>query len=94
MFILQIEHPVRNYEMWKKAFDGDPIGRKRNGVQRHRVLRSTDKLDYAIVELEFLTATEAQHMLNALKKLWGQVEGTLIDSVQARIVEVTEEVKY
>lgn len=94
MFILQIEHPVRNYEMWKKTFDSDPLGRKRSGVQRHRVLRPTDSPEYAIVELEFLTAAEAEAMLIALRKLWGQVEGTLIDKARARIVEVTEEIKY
>ena len=28
MYILQIEHPVPNYEGWKKAFDSDPVNRK------------------------------------------------------------------
>lgn len=34
MLILQIEHKVPNYEGWKKAFDSDPISRKKSGVKR------------------------------------------------------------
>jgi len=26
MDVLRIEHPVRDYDGWKKAFDGDPAG--------------------------------------------------------------------
>lgn len=94
MYILQIEHPVRSYELWKKAFDSDPVGRKRSGVQRHRVLRPTDDPNYIKIELEFMTEGEAAEMLSALRKLWGQVEGTLIDDARARIVQVAEEVQY
>jgi hypothetical protein len=37
VFILQIEHPVPNFEGWKAAFDSDPIGRERSGVRRYRI---------------------------------------------------------
>jgi len=26
MYILRIEHPVPDYDGWKKAFDSDPVG--------------------------------------------------------------------
>src|SRR5262249_21775323 len=39
MTILHIEHPIRDFDLWKKAFDSDPIGRERSGVRHHQVLR-------------------------------------------------------
>jgi hypothetical protein len=29
MPIFQVEHKVRDFDSWKQAFDGDPVGRKR-----------------------------------------------------------------
>ncbi len=40
MYILQIEHPVPNYEGWKKAFENDPIDRKGSGVTHYRISES------------------------------------------------------
>jgi len=34
MHILRIEHPVPNFDAWKKAFDSDPLGREQSGVRR------------------------------------------------------------
>ena len=42
MHILRIEHAVPDFESWKAAFDGDPIGRERSGVRRYRVMRASD----------------------------------------------------
>ena len=42
MYILQIEHPVPNYEGWKKAFDSDPVSRKQSGVRHYKISRKTD----------------------------------------------------
>jgi hypothetical protein len=42
MPILRIEHPVADFDAWKAAFDGDPLGREQSGVRRYRVLRSVD----------------------------------------------------
>ena len=35
MTILQIEHNISDFDVWKKAFDGDPINRKKSGVVRY-----------------------------------------------------------
>lgn len=37
MFVLRIEHPVPDYEAWKRTFDRDPLGRSRSGVRRYRI---------------------------------------------------------
>jgi hypothetical protein len=93
MTILQIEHPVRDYEGWKKAFDGDPVGRKQGGVRRHRIARPLDDANYVLIELEFDNRAQAEAFLDRLRGLWSRVvdEG-LIGEPQARILEVAETV--
>ncbi len=53
MFTLRIEHPVPDYDSWKQAFDGDPIGRERSGVKRYRIMRPGDDPRYVMIALEF-----------------------------------------
>jgi len=90
MFILRIEHPVPDFEGWKKAFDSDPLGRVKAGVRRYQVLRPLEDEDYVMVDLEFDTASEAEALLAALRTLWQRVEGTVMFNPQARIVEAVE----
>ena len=92
MHLLRIEHPVPDYGAWKKAFDSDPLGRQRSGVRRYRVLRPVDDPRYVLVDLEFDTLAQAEATLHALRRLWGQVEGTVMEKGKARIVEVAETV--
>ena len=60
IFILQIEHPVTNFELWKKAFDNDPARREQSGVLRYKILRPVDNMNYIIVDLEFDSLDKAQ----------------------------------
>ena len=94
MPILQIEHAVPDFDAWKKAFDGDPVGREKGRVRRHRVLRPIDNPNHVIVDLEFDTLTEAEAFRAALRELWGRVEGGLIKSPQLRIIETVEDRQY
>lgn len=94
MIMLQIEHAVPSFDHWKEAFDSDPIGRQRAGVRRHRVIRSLDDPNYAMIELEFDTLEEAEGLLNALRGLWKRVEGTVMTNPQTRLVEIVETVDY
>ena len=94
MTILQIEHKVPNYEGWKKAFDSDPIDRKKSGVKRYRVFRPTDDPNYVIIDLEFDTISQAQQTLEALKNLWGKVEGTIMMGPKSRLLDVVEVKEY
>ena len=94
MPILQIEHPVPNFEGWKKAFETDPIGRQQGGVLRYKILRKVDDPNYVIIDLEFDKLMEAENFLSSLRNLWRRVEGTLMNSPQARILEVVESREY
>jgi len=92
--ILRIEHPVPDYQVWKAAFDSDPIGRARSGVRRHQVQRAADDPNYVLVDLEFDTHREAEAALAALRVLWERVAGTVMSDPSARIVEPVETREY
>ena len=94
MIILQIEHKIPSYEGWKKAFDSDPIDRKKSGVQSYRIYRPTDDPNYVIVDLEFKNFEDAQMTLESLKKLWNKVEGTVMTGPKTRILEIEEDKNY
>jgi hypothetical protein len=95
MTILQIEHAVRDFDGWKAAFDSDPIGREQGGVRRYRVLRPVDDPNYALIELEFDSAGEAEAFREKLEELWGRVQvHGMVERPQARIVEEVERKDY
>jgi hypothetical protein len=94
MIVVQIEHPVPDFDKWKAAFDSDPVNRERSGVRRYQVLRPLDSPNFSIIELEFNSLSEAEAFLAAMRKVWGRVEGTIIESPRVRIVEVIESKQF
>jgi len=70
--ILVIQHPVRDFGAWKKAFDSDPAGRAKNGVIRHAIYRPQDDPTYVVVSLEFSSREQAQAFLDhpAMRQAW------------------------
>jgi hypothetical protein len=93
---LQFEHAVKDFAMWKAAFDRDPIDRRGLGVRRHRVYRPLEDPNYVLGELDFDTLTEAQACGNALRELWRSrlAAPALIGAPQMRIVETVENHDY
>lgn len=94
VYILRIEHPVPDFDSWKKAFDSDPVGREKSGVRRYRILRPIDDAHYVMIDLEFDTAGQAQALLAAMRLVWGRVQGKIMMNPQARIVEAGETKEY
>ena len=94
MIILQIEHKVPNYDGWKKAFDSDPIDRKRSGTRYYRIYQPTDDPNYVIVDLGFDNLADAETALAALRKLWNQVEGKVMTGPKTRILNIVESKEY
>lgn len=95
MPILQIEHPVDDYDTWKMAFDSDPLGREQSGVRRYRIVRPVDDPRYVIVDLEFDSSDDAEAFHSALRDLWSRVEVEgLAKSPRARITEAVESREY
>jgi hypothetical protein len=93
---VQFEHAIRDFAMWKAAFDRDPIDRRGLGVRRHRVDRPLDDPNYVIGELEFDTTAEAQACGVALRDLWSSAAAApaLVGAPQLRIVETVEDHSY
>ena len=97
MHLLQIEHPVSDFDIWKGAFDSFADFRQQSGVRRYRVLQLTDDPNYVIIELEFDSPSEAEAFLAALRRnVWSSREAApaLVDEQQTRIVEVVEVKEY
>jgi hypothetical protein len=94
MVILRIEHPVADFDGWKKAFDSDPVGREKSGVRRYQILRPLDDANYVMIDLEFDTVGQAEALLAAMRVVWGRVQGAIMTNPQARIVEAVETREY
>lgn len=94
MLSVQIEHPIRDYEGWRAAFDRDPASREASGVRRYRISRPVDDLNYVIVELDFENREKAGAFVAKMRGIWKQVEGTIMTGPKVRIVEVTDEHFY
>ncbi len=94
MILLHIEHSVPDYEAWKAAFDSDPVGRQKSGVRRYQVLRSTEKPNVAMIDLEFDNLKQAQALLAAMQQIWNRVGGTLIKDPRWQFAEVVESGAY
>ena len=90
MYILRIEHPVADYDGWKRAFDSDPVGREKLGVRHYQISRPVDDAHYVMIDLEFDTASQVEALLAAMRGVWGRVQGTIMSYPQARIVEAVE----
>lgn len=90
MTILHIEHPVPNYDGWKKAFDSDPMNRKQSGVVRYRVYRAVQEPNHVAIDLEFAELAAAEKMLKGLQMMWQKVEGSIMNGPEARIFDVIE----
>jgi hypothetical protein len=90
MFTLQIEHSIKDFDMWKAAFDRDPVNRATSGVVSHRIGRPVDDSHYVVVELDFATLDQARHLLANLRaKVWNSpvAAPALAGAPQTRIVE-------
>ncbi len=97
MHVLQIEHPIRDFDTWKAAFDRFSDFRQQSGVRRYQVLRPAADPNYVIIELEFDSPGEAESFLAALRRnVWSSREAApaLIGEPQTRIVEAVEVREY
>lgn len=94
MFIVEIEHPVRNYDEWKKIFESDPLKREQSGVKRYRLGRLSDNPNYVVAELEFAGRSQADDFLMRLNALWGTVQAGMIEAARGWVIEVLESKQY
>ncbi len=96
MSIVQLEHPIRDFETWKAAFDRDPVQREASGVRRYQIYRPIDDPNFIAVDLEFDSRGEADAFKAALEQLWRSPQATpaLGGPPRVRIVEMVEKKVY
>jgi hypothetical protein len=96
MPVVQLEHPVRDFETWKAAFDRDPIHREASGVRGYLIYRPIDDPNYIAVDLEFDSRGEAEAFKLALEELWRSPQATpaLGGTPRARVVDMVERKVY
>jgi hypothetical protein len=96
MPVVQLEHPIRDFDTWKAAFDRDPIAREASGVRRYQIYRPVDDQRYVAVDLEFDDRDAAEAFKVALEELWRspQAAPALGGTPRARIVDVVESRLY
>lgn len=90
MFTLQIEHPVKDFQMWLGAYGADPLDRKSSGVLAERVFRPIEDLRYVVLDLDFDTVQAAEDFLARLKSdVWSTATASpaLAGGPKTRIVE-------
>ena len=91
MFILQIEHAVPDYANWKKAFDGDPVDRKKMGVKQFEIFQRSGDLNYVIINLWFESLVQAEEAVVQLRRLWAGAGARFILNPQIRILNRVEQ---
>ncbi len=96
MTIVHIEHPIRDFDNWKKAFENDPVGRERSGVRSYQILRPIDDPNYVMIDLDFDSSKAAEAFLAAMREVWQSpvAASVLTGSPQTLIVEVVESKEY
>ena len=96
MPVLQIEHPVRDFETWKAAFDGGQERREAGRVRRYQVYRPLDDPNYIAVDLEFDGRAEAEAFKLGIEELWRSPQAALVlgGTPRARIVDTVETKVY
>ncbi|KQR80655.1 hypothetical protein ASF98_17780 [Arthrobacter sp. Leaf337] len=90
MFTLQIEHGIKDFDLWKTAFDRDPVNRAASGVTAHRISRPVDDPRYVVVELDLGSREQAEALLASLQQnVWNSpvAAPALQGAPKARILE-------
>lgn len=95
MFILQIDHRVRDFAAWKDVFDTDPVGRRAGGVRGYRMYRLAGDPNHVVVDLDFEDASDAEAFGGKLRALWADAGPRLgLESPTARTLEHVESHAY
>ena len=91
MTTLRIEHPITDYPLWKKAFDGFAEIRANAGVRSTAIRLPVDDPRYLMLDLEFDSAEVAQRFAAFLTQhVWSSPESSpgLAGTPKTRILDV------
>ena len=72
---LRVELQVRDYDMWRAAFERDAAGRERHGAREYRIFRPLDDDKTVMLDLDFSDADQADGFLQVMKRdVWPNPE--------------------
>jgi cytidylate kinase len=94
---LRIDVKVRDYDMWRQAFEGDAGGREMSGVRRYRIFRPVDIHDQVSLDLDFDSRNDAEGFLTILREeVWNSPEKApaKLGTPETRLVELVESKEY
>jgi hypothetical protein len=97
MTTLRVELQVRDYDLWREAFEGDAGGRQRSGMRRYRIFRPTDDAKCVMLDADFDSAQQAEGFLEIMRtKVWPDPKKApaKVGTPQTRIVELVESREY
>ena len=68
---LRVELQVRDYDMWRGAFERDAGGRRQAGMRRYRIFRPTDDANCVMLDPDFDSAQEGRTFLDIMRtRVW------------------------
>lgn len=90
---VRIEHPVQEFDAWKRVFDRFSGLRTEHRARRYDISRPLDDPDYVIIGLDFDDRSDAEAFLAAMRGVWAAPTAAtvLAGAPQARITESVEE---
>lgn len=97
MATLRIELQVRDYGLWRSAFEKDAAGRQRSGARGYRIFRPAEQDHEVMLDIDFNSAAEASAFLNTLRtRVWPSSEKSpaKIGEAKTRILEMVEDHEY
>jgi hypothetical protein len=97
MATLRIELQVRDYNLWREAFERDAGGRQQAGMRRYRIFRPTEDANCVMLDADFDTADQAQAFLAIMRtRVWPDPEKApaKVGVPRTHIVEMVESKEY
>ena len=97
MATLRVELEVRDYDLWRSAFEKDAGGRVRSGARRYRIFRPVDNEHAVVLDIDFDSAPEASAFLDILRtKVWPSPEKApaKIGEAKTHILELADSREY
>ena len=94
---LRVELQVRDYDLWREAFERDAGGRQQAGMRRYRIFRPTDDEKSVMLDADFDSTQEAEAFLDIMRtRVWPDPEKApaKVGTPQTRIVEMVESKEY
>ena len=94
---LRVELQVRDYDLWRGAFERDAGGRKEAGMRRYRIFRPTDDANSVMLDADLDSVEDAQGFLDIMRtRVWPDPDKApaKVGTPQTKIIEMVESREY